>query len=119
VITQALLIIRETEQEAERDFAALIEQGDYQGAQNVMDVLGIESESFTEQSRGAMQRGFIAGFGMPIVKGTPEQAGEQLPQLSDAGVDAVFFGLIDYAAELEFLGARLLPLLVQAGLREG
>ncbi|PWR17814.1 LLM class flavin-dependent oxidoreductase [Zavarzinia compransoris] len=49
--------------------------------------------------------------------GTPEQVVEQCLRLKAAGCDGIQVNFFDYEPDLEFFGARILPLLRQAGLR--
>jgi alkanesulfonate monooxygenase SsuD/methylene tetrahydromethanopterin reductase-like flavin-dependent oxidoreductase (luciferase family) len=49
--------------------------------------------------------------------GSPEQVVEQLQALKAAGIDGVQIGFPDFATDLDYFGARILPLLKQAGLR--
>jgi FMNH2-dependent dimethyl sulfone monooxygenase len=117
VLIQALLVVRDTEAEAESAWNQILACGDYDGAQNFMDVLGIESQSFNDTARGAMQREFVAGAGMAVIKGTPASVVRQLAAYSDAGVDGILIGFIDYAQELEYFGEKVLPLMERAKLR--
>ncbi|MBS1889192.1 MAG: LLM class flavin-dependent oxidoreductase [Actinobacteria bacterium] len=116
VLTNAVIICRDSEREAERAYRAILDDGDWEGARNVMRVLGIESESFGEQIAD-FEAKFVVGFGAHAIRGTPEQVAEGLRALSDAGIDGVFFGLPDYASELRPLGEKVLPLLREMDLR--
>lgn len=51
--------------------------------------------------------------------GDPLDVADALQQLRDAGLDGVQIGFYDYAPELEFFAAHVLPLLEQRGLRIG
>jgi alkanesulfonate monooxygenase SsuD/methylene tetrahydromethanopterin reductase-like flavin-dependent oxidoreductase (luciferase family) len=116
VLSNAVVICRETEAEAQAVYDAILAQGDWEGAQNVMDTLGIESQSFGEQIRD-FQAQFVIGFGAHVILGSPEQVVEHMRDISDAGVDGLFMGLPDYVADLDFFGERVMPLMVEAGLR--
>ena len=70
VWTYCLVICRETEKEARAAHQAIIDAGDWPGAQIIMDVLGIESASFGTQIKQFQER-FIAGWGGPNLIGTP------------------------------------------------
>jgi len=60
-----LVICRDTEKEAEEVHRQIVEMGDWQAANNMMSVLGIQSGSFTEQFRGPMAESIVAGGGAP------------------------------------------------------
>jgi dimethylsulfone monooxygenase len=117
VITSAVVICRETEAEAGAAYEKILADGDWEGARNVMRTLGIESQSFGEHIRD-FEAKFVVGFGAHAIIGTPEQVAAGLGELSEAGIDGIFIGLPDYDGELDFFGERILPLLVEAGLRE-
>jgi FMNH2-dependent dimethyl sulfone monooxygenase len=53
---------------------------------------------------------------MQIV-GSPTQVVERFVQLKQAGCDGVQLTFFDFAEDLEFFGAQVLPLMRQAGLR--
>lgn len=116
VWTYCLVICRETEKEAKAAQQAIIDKGDWPGAQNIMDVLGIQSQSFGTQIKQFQER-FIAGWGGPNLVGTPEQVCEQFAELSDAGMSGAIFGFHDYAKELKEFGAEVMPLMRKHGLR--
>jgi len=116
VVTLALVVCRDTEEEAKAAHQAIIDQGDWPGARNVMSVLGMESQSSTPQIEKHKER-FIAGWGGINLVGTPEQVVEQFQQLSDAGMDGAMIGFLDYAEELEHFNEKVMPLLREAGLR--
>jgi dimethylsulfone monooxygenase len=116
VMTYAFVICRDTEKEANEVKQAILDAGDYEGAKNIMSVLGMESASFQEQIRQYQER-FILGWGGYPIIGTPEQVVSQLQSLSDAGMDGVILGFLDYHEEMAHFAERVLPQMKQAGLR--
>lgn len=116
VWTYCLVICRETEEEAKAAHRAIIDAGDWPGAQIIMDVLGIESASFGTQIKQFQER-FIAGWGGPNLIGTPEQVAEQFYELHEAGMGGAIFGFLDYAKELKEFGEEVLPIMQKNGLR--
>ena len=86
-------------------------------ADNLMKVLGIESQSFNERIDKYRER-VVAGWGTNPIIGTPEQVTAQLAEVSAAGVDGVVFGFLDYNEELKYFDSAVMPLLRQAGLRK-
>jgi FMNH2-dependent dimethyl sulfone monooxygenase len=117
VLTYAHVICRDTEAEAKRAYDVMIEHGDFEGATNLMNVLGMESQSFGEQLAKFQERFIVGWGGFPLI-GTPEQVVEGLQQISDAGIDGVIFGFLDFNEELKHFDAEVMPLLRQAGLRQ-
>ena len=116
VMTYGLVVCRDTEREAQDAYNAIVEHGDWQAARNIMDVLGIQSQSFGEQIR-AFQERFIAGWGGYPMVGTPEQVVDELQKLSDIGMDGIIMGFLDYNEEMKYFDKAVMPLLKQAGLR--
>ena len=116
VWTYCLVICRETEEEARAAHQEIIDRGDWPGAEIIMDVLGLESESFGTQIKQFQER-FIAGWGGPNLIGTPAQVAEQFHEFSDAGIYGAIFGFLDYAKEIKEFGDEVMPELRKLGLR--
>ena len=116
VCTSALVVCRETEAEARAVYRSIIDNGDKVAADNLMKVLGIESQSFNDRIEKYRER-VVAGWGTNPIVGTPEQVTDQLAQVSAAGIDGVVFGFLDYNEELKYFDSAVMPLLRQAGLR--
>ena len=115
-MTYGLLVARDTEKEAKQAFQSVIDHGDWDAAGNVMKVAGMESQSFNEQIKQFQER-FIAGWaGYPVV-GTPEQVVEELGRLNEAGMDGMIMGFVDYNEEMKYFGEKVMPLMLEAGLR--
>jgi alkanesulfonate monooxygenase SsuD/methylene tetrahydromethanopterin reductase-like flavin-dependent oxidoreductase (luciferase family) len=117
VMTYAFIICRDTEREAQQVRQAILDAGDYEGAKNLMSVLGMQSASFSEQIRAYQER-FILGWGGYPIIGTPEQVTDELQALSDAGLDGAILGFLDYHEEMKYFDDNVMPLLRQAGLRK-
>ena len=116
-MTYGLIVCRDTEDEAKRDFQHIVDMGDRDGANNVMKVLGMQSESFASQLASYQER-FIAGWGGYPIVGTPEQVVEEMQRIHDiGGMDGMIMGMLDYNQEIDYFGDNALPLLKQAGLR--
>ena len=116
VWTYCLVVCRETEQEARAAHRAIIDKGDWPGAQIIMDVLGLQSQSFGTQIKQFQER-FIAGWGGPNLVRTAEQVVEQFAAFSEAGMSGAIFGFLDYAKELKEFGQEVMPLMRKHGLR--
>ncbi len=117
VLTFAVVICRDTEAEAQAVLDGILDDADWVAAENWMSTLGLESHSFDAHMFGEMKRKFIAGAGAARIVGTPEQVVEQLKDISDAGMDGVMLGFLNWQEELDYFGERVMPLLKEAGLR--
>jgi FMNH2-dependent dimethyl sulfone monooxygenase len=115
-ITSTLVVCRETEAEARQAYQSILDHGDWVAANNIMQALGIESQSFNERIKRFKER-FVAGWGIHAIVGNPEQVTAELVALSNAGIDGVVFGFLDYNEELKFFDKAVMPLLKQAGIR--
>jgi alkanesulfonate monooxygenase SsuD/methylene tetrahydromethanopterin reductase-like flavin-dependent oxidoreductase (luciferase family) len=116
ICTSALVVCRETEAEARAAYRSIIEHGDRVAADNLMKVLGIESQSFNDRIEKYRER-VVAGWGTNPILGSPEQVTGQLGAMSAAGIDGVVLGFLDYNEELKYFDRAVMPLLKQAGLR--
>ncbi|OZI72362.1 LLM class flavin-dependent oxidoreductase [Bordetella genomosp. 12] len=116
VFASALVIARDTEEEARAVYQSILDQGDWVAAKNMMAVLGIESQSFNERLAKSQEK-FVAGYGTNALLGTPEQITEQLQAYSDYGLKGVVLYFLDYVKELDYFDRKVMPLLKEAGLR--
>lgn len=116
IMTYGYLICRDTEQEALEAHDMIIEQADWSAANNMISGLAIDSDAFTGHV-GSMRERFILGWGGYPFVGSPEQVVETFKQASDAGIDGIVFGLLDYVEEMEYIDSALLPLMREAELR--
>jgi FMNH2-dependent dimethyl sulfone monooxygenase len=115
-MTYGLVVARDTEREARRQYDYIIEKGDWEATRNIMHVLGVESGSFDTQIKQFAER-FIAGWGGYPLVGSPEQIVDQMLALSEIGIEGIILSWLDYNEEIEYFGRRVLPLMEQAGLR--
>jgi len=113
------VVCRETEKEA-RDYLHhyVHEKGDWEAAGNLLKIFGIQSETYDPKTLDDHKAHFIAGHGGYPLVGTPEQITEELGRLSDIGVDGCLISWVDYKNELKHWNDRVMPLLVDAGLRQ-
>jgi alkanesulfonate monooxygenase SsuD/methylene tetrahydromethanopterin reductase-like flavin-dependent oxidoreductase (luciferase family) len=114
-MTYGLVVARDTEEEAKKVFQRVVDEGDWGAAENVLKIAGVESESFDHAKEFAER--FVAGWGGYPLVGTPEQVVSGFQDLSDAGMDGMIMGLVDFNEELKYFGDNVLPLMQEAGLR--
>src|SRR5882724_6714909 len=107
------VICRETEREARDQYHAILEHQDPVAADNFHATLtGGDQASW----RGATRDDWVIGGNIHVV-GSPEQVVDAFRRLHAAGCGGVQVNFYDYLPDLEFFGARVLPLMREAGLR--
>lgn len=117
--TYAYAVVRDTEKEAREYWDYYVNQkGDWEAADNICKIFGVESGSYSPDYMDKFRRNFIAGWGGYPLVGTPEQVTERIVELSKTGVDGSLISMVDYNQELPYFNAKVLPLLEQAGLRK-
>ncbi len=118
VWTNAYVFQGDTEKEA-RDYYqyCVFEKGDWPGVENLVSVMGINSQSIPAPVLTKLKEHFIAGWaGYPII-GTKEQVVEGLQTLSNAGFDGILLSWPRYVEGMEEFQRTTYPLVQQAGLR--
>ena len=117
--TYCYVVVRDTEKEARNTGTTTSTQkGDWEAADNICKVFGVESGSYSPDYMDKFRRNFIAGWGGYPLVGTPEQVTERIVELSKTGVDGSLITMVDYNQELPYFNAKVLPLIEQAGLRK-
>jgi FMNH2-dependent dimethyl sulfone monooxygenase len=107
------IISRETDGEVRSIIDAIIAGVDPEAVDGVM--AGFSSGD-AKSWRGHKRDQRIIGGNIQIF-GTPEKVVDYCLKLKRAGCDGIQINFFDYMPDLEFFGARVLPLMHQAGLR--
>jgi len=120
VFGMGYVVCRDTEREA-REFAHYYvhEKGDWKGVRNLLNTLLPNSQSASPEQFEAMAANFIAGYSALPLVGTPEQVVEGMQHMSAAGMDGITLSWVDYESGLEQFQKQILPLMREAGLRQG
>ncbi|MGF6291615.1 FMNH2-dependent dimethyl sulfone monooxygenase [Paraburkholderia youngii] len=108
-----MVICRQTEAEALAYRDAIVAHGD-EGSFHRFESDAHAWRGNAEQRNQAAAR--AVGGNISIV-GSPQQIAEYIVRLHRAGIDGVQLSFFDFQPDLEFFGARVLPLLREAGLR--
>ena len=113
------VVCRDTEKEA-RDYLNyyVVDKGDYQAADNLLEIFGMQSKTLPKEVLDAFRFHFIAGHGGYPLVGTPEQIVDEIDKLIDIGVDGMLISWVDYKNECRQWIDRVLPLMEQAGQRK-
>lgn len=107
------VICRETEAEAWAQHQAILDHKDPVAADNFYATFAGGDQS---SWKGSGRDQWVIGGNVHIV-GTPEQVVDGFRRLSEAGCDGVQVNFYDFLPDLEFFGDRVVPLMIEAGLR--
>lgn len=111
-----LVICRETEREAQDYADAIVAHADTATMQGFART-DSDAHAWRNHKDGrARSIGGAIGGNVQII-GSPEQVVDQFSRLHRAGVDGLQVAFYDFEPDLAFFGARVLPLMRQAGLR--
>jgi alkanesulfonate monooxygenase SsuD/methylene tetrahydromethanopterin reductase-like flavin-dependent oxidoreductase (luciferase family) len=119
VWTTGFVCCRPTEREA-RDYVRYIveEKGDWEAIGNLMRIQRLDNPDVPPEVQRARQARLMTGWGGHPLIGTPEQIVDELLRLSRAGVDGLVVSWVNYEQELRQWIDEVMPLLVQAGVRD-
>ncbi|TKH03440.1 LLM class flavin-dependent oxidoreductase [Peribacillus simplex] len=117
--TTSFVVCRPTEKEAKEFYNYYVrEQGDWEVADIVCDMLGMQSDSNSVEWKIKARENFIGGWGGWPLVGTPEQVADQLIKMSKkTGVSGTLISFLDYMEEMPYFNENVLPMLEQAGVR--
>jgi FMNH2-dependent dimethyl sulfone monooxygenase len=119
VLSNAYVVCRPTQDEAEEFVRYYAEENaDWAGVDIVMNGQGINRQSFGEDLIAMFRPRFAAGHGGSPLVGTPDSVAEQIVQFAQAGLGGLALSFVDYAAELEYFAAEVIPRLAAAGVRK-
>lgn len=113
------VVCRPTEKEA-KDYLHhyVVERGDDAAAQAMVELFGMTSRTLDPAVLEAFKFHFKAGHGGYPLVGTPEQIVAQMCHLSRMGVDGILLSWVDYLGEARQWVDEVMPLMVEAGLRQ-
>ena len=119
VLSTGIVVCADTEREAQRFFTRFVDElGDFEAARNLVDKLLEGKSAVPEAVVDGMIRAVIAGFGAVQLVGTPEQIVEKLLQIKEVGIDGLALSWLHYESGIDQFNEQILPLMVEAGLRE-
>jgi alkanesulfonate monooxygenase SsuD/methylene tetrahydromethanopterin reductase-like flavin-dependent oxidoreductase (luciferase family) len=107
-----IIVCRDTEREAHDYARQIVAMTSRTGKQDYDS----DAHAWRGRRDSRHQQGLGLGGNIEII-GTPQQVVEQLQALNSTGIDGVQLSFHDFQPDLEHFGARVLPLLKQAGLR--
>jgi alkanesulfonate monooxygenase SsuD/methylene tetrahydromethanopterin reductase-like flavin-dependent oxidoreductase (luciferase family) len=118
VWTNAYIFQADTEAEARAFYEyCVFQKGDWEGVENLVSVMGINSQSIPADVLKTLKEHFIAGWvGFPLI-GTKEQIVDGLAFLERCGFDGIVLTWPRYIEDMRRFQTETFPLLAQAGLR--
>jgi FMNH2-dependent dimethyl sulfone monooxygenase len=118
VFTVGVIVCRPTMQDAEAyHHHCVVEQADWSAVDKLLALRGITPATVPPDEFLLRRREFAHGnSGLPIV-GDPDHVAQALMALSGAGLSGIAVSLVNFADELPYLRAEVLPRLERAGLR--
>jgi len=118
VWTNAYIFQGDTEADARAFYKKCVfEKGDWVGVENLVNTMGINSQSIPAAILQTLKEHFIAGWvGYPLI-GTKEQVVDGLSILERAGFDGIVLTWPRYVEDMKRFQVETFPLLQQAGLR--
>jgi alkanesulfonate monooxygenase SsuD/methylene tetrahydromethanopterin reductase-like flavin-dependent oxidoreductase (luciferase family) len=118
VWTNSYIFQGETEKEA-RDYYrhCVLENGDWPGVENLIGLLGINSQSIPAPALAKLKEHFMAGWGGYPLVGTREQIVDGLRTLAEAGFDGTLLSWPRYVDDMREFQQTIYPLVREAGLR--
>ena len=112
------IVCRASQKEAEEYYEYnAVEMADHE---SVDTLFRIRLEGGTHSLREAIhdRRRLASGLGTFPIVGDPEFVAAKLSEFSDAGLNGMAFGLVNYVDELPLIAAELLPRMERLGIRQ-
>ncbi len=111
-------IFRRTRKEAEEFYHYIVdEHGDWEAAEHAARIR-LENRADRVTDIQAFKRRLISGVGTYPVLGDYDDVAQQFKNLSDAGLDGMAVGLVNYVTEFPAFRDEILPRMERLGLRE-
>jgi FMNH2-dependent dimethyl sulfone monooxygenase len=112
-IINPMIICRQTNREAQAYYDSIVAAADVEAIEGFVGRRMSGDAKGWKTDLGAYR---AVGGNMQIV-GSPDEIVDRFLQLKEAGCDGVQLTFFDFAADLEFFGQEVLPLMKKAGLR--
>lgn len=117
VLTFSHVICRETEAEAQEYRDHVMENIDWEAAENLVNLQFAHAQSFPHDLLAQIRNLMALGHGGYPLVGTPTQVAEGLIRLHDTGFAGSTLSFVDYVAEFPLFRDEVLPILAEKGIR--
>jgi dimethylsulfone monooxygenase len=111
-----MVVCRDTEQEAQAYYRAIVEHADPESAPQGFGRFDSDAHAWRGRRGRDSHEQRALGGNIQII-GSPDQVADYIVRLKQAGIDGIQLSFYDFRPDLTQFGARVLPLLRQAGLR--
>lgn len=118
LLSNAFVICRDSKEEADAVAEDMLARADWPAAENSMKEFGINSESLSAEFREQFLAKWVVGMASHQLIGTADEVAAGLQRYVDIGCSGVMLSSLDYHGELGIFNEKVMPLLVEAGLRE-
>jgi alkanesulfonate monooxygenase SsuD/methylene tetrahydromethanopterin reductase-like flavin-dependent oxidoreductase (luciferase family) len=117
VFSSGHVVCRPTQREAEDYYEYYaVEKADKVSVETLMRTRA-EGRSMSPGKAAHNMRLLASGLGTFAIVGSPDFVAQKFRQLSDAGLDGMAFGLVNYLNELPFFATEVLPRMERLGIR--
>jgi FMNH2-dependent dimethyl sulfone monooxygenase len=118
VYSSGHVVCRPTQKQAEDYYEYYaVEKADMRSVETLMKTRA-EGRSLSPGKAAQNRRLLASGIGTFAVVGNPDFVANKFHQLSNAGLDGMAFGLVNYLDELPFFAAEVLPRMERLGIRQ-
>jgi alkanesulfonate monooxygenase SsuD/methylene tetrahydromethanopterin reductase-like flavin-dependent oxidoreductase (luciferase family) len=119
VYTVGVVVCRPTKREAEDYYRhVMVEHADWSAVDAILALKDIRPERYPAGEFERLRADFANGMGGVPILGAPDDVAADLAKLSAAGLTGIALSLVNYADELPYFCAEVLPRLARLGLRE-
>jgi alkanesulfonate monooxygenase SsuD/methylene tetrahydromethanopterin reductase-like flavin-dependent oxidoreductase (luciferase family) len=116
VFTVGVVTCRPTKKEAEEYFRyTVVENADWSAVDNILAMKGFDKLPPDERQKA--REGYAQGMGGVPLVGEPDAIAEQLARVTQVGMSGIGLSFVNYADELPYFIAEVLPRLARMGLR--
>jgi FMNH2-dependent dimethyl sulfone monooxygenase len=117
--TSCHIMCRRTEREAKEFYNYIVhENGDWEAAEYIVAIRARHARSAPPELVLQMKERHVSGIGTLPIIGSFDQVADTMRQMSEAGLNGLAIGLVNYRTEFPFLRDEILPRLRRMGLRE-
>ena len=117
VFASGHVVCRPTQKEAEDYYRYIVhEQGDWEAVEHIVKIRSQQQSLSVEDMRRIKER-LISGLATYAVIGSPDTVAQTFKSLSDAGLDGMAVGFVNYINDMPLFRDEVLPRMERLGIR--